>query len=103
MSEQKIKMKINRYEKHIGKDDLILDNGSCVQVVTQRGAFAGWRHADLIMSKKMFNELKRFGFLYLDEVKTEQANKRYRKQILHYYRFDIDKMIASGGYEVVQE
>lgn len=36
----KIKMKINKYVKCIGKDDLILDNGACIQVVTQEGPWS---------------------------------------------------------------
>ena len=47
----KIEMKINRYVKHIGKDDLILDNGSCIQVTTQKGAWVDWNYATLAMSK----------------------------------------------------
>ena len=98
----KVEMKINRYIKHIGKDDLILDNGACIQVTTQRGAWGRWDYATLIMSKKMFNELKKFNFIYLDEETTKRANERYDKPWLSYYRFNIDNMIKSGGYKVVE-
>lgn len=99
----KVEMKINRYVKHIGKDDLILDNGACIQVVTQNGAFGEWGYCALAMSKKLFNELKKLDFIYLDVGKTKQANKHYNTPRLFYFRFDIDKMIASGGYKAVED
>lgn len=104
MAEQKIKMKINRYIKTIGENDLILDNGSCIQVVTQNGACVGFGHyACLGMSKKLFRDLKTCGFIFVDEKTTKKANAPYQKPWLTYYRFDIDRMIKSGGYEVVTE
>lgn len=103
MAEKKIEMKIGRYIKKIGKDDLILDNGAIVQVVTQNGHFDGWHYAPLVMSKKLFRDLKTCAFIFVDEAKTEKANEGYKKQVLKYYRFDIDRMIASGGYLVVEE
>jgi hypothetical protein len=103
MSNKKIIMKINRYTKHIGKDDLILDNGSCIQVTTQTGASLGWgQFSYLQMSKKLFKDLKTCGFIFVDEIKTKKANEPYDKPFLTYYRFDIDRMITNG-YEVVGE
>ena len=98
----KVEMKIGRYIKHIGKDDLILDNGAIIQVTTQRGAWGNWSYSTLSMSKKMFNELKKHDFIYLDVGKTKEENKRYNTPWLFYFRFDIDKMIASGRYKVVE-
>lgn len=99
----KIEMKINRYEKLIGEDDLILDNGSCIQVVTQKGAFCQYGYAPLIMSKKLFNELKKIDFIYLDVSKTKEANKKFNAPRLFYFRFNIGLMAESGGYKVVKE
>ena len=99
----KIEMKINRYVKHIGKDDLILDNGAIIQVVTQNGAWGNWNYTTLTMSKKMFNELRKRDFIYLDVGKIKKANERYNTPWLSYFRFDIDKMAASGRYKVVEE
>lgn len=98
----KVEMKINRYVKHIGKDDLILDNGSCIQVITQTGAFSGFTFGTLIMSKKLFSDLRKNDFVYLDVMRTKKENERYNTPRLFYFRFDIDKMIASGGYKVVE-
>lgn len=99
----KIEMKIGRYVKHIGKNDLILDNGACIQVVTQKGSRTGWiGHSPLLMSKKLFSELKKVDFVYLDIGTTKKENKGKNPPSLIYFRFDIDKMIASGGYKVVE-
>ena len=52
------------------------------------------------MSKKLINELRKHDFIYLDVGKTKKANEKYPTEKLFYFRFDIEKMIASGGYEV---
>ena len=98
----KIEMKINHYVKHIGKDDLILDNGSCIQVTTQKGARVDLNYSILIMSKKLFKQLKGCNFIFVDKEKTEQANEEYKNPFLIYYRFDIDKMIKNG-YPIVED
>jgi hypothetical protein len=100
-NDMEIEMKIGRYVKQIGKDDLILDNGSIIQVVTQNGAWGEWCYSALTMSKKMFNELMKRDFIYLDVGKTKKENERYNTPCMFYFRFDIDKMIASGRYKVV--
>lgn len=102
MNSKKVKIKIGRYIKHIDKDDLILDNGACIQVTTQTGESLGWgRFAYLKMSKKLFKDLKTCAFIYVDEAKTRKANEPYSKPFLTYYRFDIDRLIANG-YEVAE-
>lgn len=95
-------MKINRYVKHIGKDDLIMDNGSVIQVPTQKGSWGMWDYATLQMSKKLFKQLKDCGFIYIDEELTEKANAQYEKPFLTYYRFDIDRLIKNG-YPIVKD
>lgn len=98
----KVEIKFGRYVKLIDKNDLILDNGVCFQVVTQQGARTGWiGHSPVRMSKKLFNELKKCDFIFLDVSKTKKANEHYNTPWLFYFRFDIDKMIASCGYKVV--
>ena len=88
--------------KLIGKNDLIFDNGACIQVTTQKGSFGDYSFSPLIMSKKLFKNLKTRGFIFVDEERTKNANATYEKQFLTYYRFDIDRMIESG-YEVVKK
>ena len=81
MSEKKVVIKINRYTKKIGKNDLVLDNGSCIQVITQSGAFVQYGYAPLIMSKKLFNELKKYDLLYLDVEKTKKKARVLTRRI----------------------
>lgn len=99
MNDKKVLIKINRYIKPIGKDDLILDNGACIQVTTQRGAWGTWDYTTLQMSKKLFKDLKKHGLIFVDRKETEKINRPYKNPFLTYYRFDIDKLI-SNGYEV---
>lgn len=98
----KVIMKINRYVKHIGADDLILDNGSCIQVTTQKGVWVNYNYAPVQMSKKQFKKLKVDGSIFVDKEKTDQANAKYKTPFLTYYRFDIDKLIENG-YPIVEE
>ncbi len=99
---RKVKIKIGRYEKLIGKNDLILDNGACYNVITQRGRFANWSHQPLYMSKKLFNDFKKLGFIYVDDKKTNEEKLRTGMSCLTYYRFDIEKFIKFN-YEVVED
>ena len=102
MSDKVIKIKIGKKMCFIDKKDLILDNGACVQVVTQIGASLGWgQFANLTMSKKLFKDLKTCNFIFVDKERTQKANEPYEKSFLTYYKFDIDRMIENG-YEVVQ-
>jgi hypothetical protein len=98
----KIEMKINRYVKHIGKEDVILDNGIIIQVPTQTGNWGVWNYCALQMSKKLFKQLKDCEFIYIDKALTDKANERYEKPFLTYYRFDIDRLIKNG-YPIVEE
>lgn len=98
----KVIMKINKFVKHIGVDDLILDNGACIQVTTQTGFWTSWDYAPLIMSKKQFVKLKADGSIFVDKEKTDRANAKYKTPFLTYYRFDIDKLIENG-YPIAEE
>lgn len=86
----KVKIKIGRYVKNIGEDDLILDNGSIIQVITQYDNSG----APLKMSKKLFKDLNMINFVYLDK---EKENGK-----LKYYKFNIDEFIKHR-YEIVRE
>ena len=93
----KVKIKIGRYIKNIGKDDLILDNGSIIQVVTQYDNDG----APLRMSKKLFKELNMMNFIYIDKENTKKMFKKYRNNMFKYYKFNIDKLIEYG-YEIMR-
>lgn len=47
----KIEMKINRYVKHIGKNDLIMDNGSCIKWL--------WENRDWENTRQKFKAMAR--------------------------------------------
>lgn len=97
-----LKIKIGRNIVEVCEDDVILDNELCVQVLTRKGSyngFCGW--ASLIMSKKLFRQLKTCLYIVPDEKLDDKALKNYPSGTLHYYRFDIDRMIKSGAYETI--
>lgn len=99
----KVKIKINRYMKIIDEKDLVLDNGACIQVITQCGSFVDYGYAPLIMSKKQFKDLLKKGFLIIDVSETKKAGNGYGGKGLYYFRFNIKKMIESGVYAEVEE
>lgn len=63
ITDKKIKLKIGRYIKNIGKDDLLCDNGACITVPTQKGSWGVWDFKSLNMSKKLFKDLKTCGLV----------------------------------------
>lgn len=99
MSNKKVKIKINRYMLEIGMNDYLLDNGACIQVASQKRFVSDWQKQTVLMSKKLFNELRKHNYIFIDEQLTSKANENYSKPFLTYFRFDIDKMIASGDYK----
>lgn len=103
MTEKKIVMKINRYTRLIGKKDVIVDNGASIHIPTQHGGWRGYSYNVLEMSKKLFKDLKTRSHIFVDEELTKKANAQYKTPFLTYYRFDIDRMIADGGYTVVEK
>lgn len=96
--ERKVVIKLNRYVRRIGKNDYILDNGKSVTVPTQTH-FDGWHPVSISMSRKLLNQLKSCGFVYVDERLTKKANEGLRAHCNTCYRFDIEKMLASGEYD----
>lgn len=95
----KIELKIGHRTFQISEKDLVLDNGACAQVVTQE-IFQNWSTYAPVMSKKMFNDMKKLGFLYTNDQLKEQCHKMH-SSFCTYYAFDISAMIEAG-YEPVQ-
>ena len=50
----KIELKIGHHVFEISEKDLMLDNGSCAQVITQK-LFKGWNEYSPKMSKKLLD------------------------------------------------
>jgi len=56
-------MKIGRHEYEIIKGDKFLDNGSCVQLLTQSKETSTWGHTpNPVLSKKAVKELKKMDY-----------------------------------------
>ncbi len=93
---KKIKLKINRYIfDDINENDVIMDNGACIQMLT-RTVFRGYTSECVKMSKKLFNEFKRYDFIFADK---ELTKKHYsHADCVMLYRFNIDKMYKIKEY-----
>lgn len=54
-------IKIGRNEYEITPDDRFMDNGACVQLITQKGPFKKWNYESLILPKREINRLEKMG------------------------------------------
>ena len=97
----KIELKIGHRTFQISEKDLILDNGVCAQVVTQE-VFQSWSTYAPIMSKKMFKDMKKLGFLYTNDELKSLCLKNHHANYCTYYAFDIPAMIQAG-YNPISE
>lgn len=91
----KIELKIGRHTFQITERDLVLDNGSCAQVVSQE-IFKDWGTYAPVMSKKMFKDMKKLGFLYTNDKLKRLCHENYHADYCTYYAFDIPAMIQVG-------
>lgn len=89
-----IELKIGHHTFAISENDLILDNGSCAQVITQK-VFKGWSSYAPIMSKKMFRDMKKLGFIYTNDELETRCHKTYGTYCT-FYAFDIPAMLQAG-------
>ena len=86
------KLKIGRYEYNIGKEDLILDNGACYQVITQKVKGNGmYRNTSPKISKKLFNLLIDNNCVYTNKELTNIAKERFISNCI-LYKFDLKKL-----------
>ena len=97
----KIELKIGHRIFQISEKDLILDNGVCAQVVTQE-IFQSWNTYAPIMSKKMFKDMKKLGFLYTNDDLKAKCHKNHHADYCTYYAFDIPAMIQAD-YVLIPE
>lgn len=87
-----VRLKIGREIFEINENDIIIDNGSCYQLVTQKIGNMVSGYYPPIVSKKLFNSLKKTGQLLADEKTEEYKRKKYNGTKIECYRFDIEKM-----------
>lgn len=90
-----IKLKVGRNVCDIDENDLILDNGSCYQIVTKQNSF-GLNKSIPVMSKKLFNELRKCGLVFTSEGLRQAAEEEYEHSGLKYWMFDVVTMQKMG-------
>lgn len=90
-----IKLKVGRDIIEIDDKDLILDNGACYQIVTEK-IRKGFNSYSPKMSKKLFNDLKKTEFIFTSEELRQDAIKRYGISGITYWKFNIERMQKFG-------
>lgn len=81
-----VKLKVGRRVFDISENDIILDNGSCYILITKK-VLKDWCKCSPSVSKKLFNDLSKLGFIY----KCGQSKEKF-----DLYKFKIDEMKKSG-------
>jgi hypothetical protein len=72
-------VKSGRNEFELTEEDVILDNGSCIQLVTRKVGI-GWNQSNAIISKANWKKyLKTAGFEVVKVVKGEKKDLKYYK------------------------
>lgn len=97
----KTKIKVGRKIFTIQESDLILDNGSCYQILRQNNEGKYRLYNDL--SKKLFHELRSLGGVFTSEGLRLQAFQNYQSERYTYWKFDIEYMVKHLGFEEVNE
>lgn len=90
-----IKLKIGREIYNINENDIVMDNGACIQVVTKKVRTL-WEGHPLKMSKKLFNDLKKVNYLYTNDELNKIALEKYEGVSVTLYKFDIERMCKAG-------
>lgn len=89
-----IKLKVGRNTLTLDENDLILDNDSCYQIVTKEVG-SGWNSYHPVISKALFNKLKKLGFARTNSMLKENAEAKYKHSGLTYWQFNIYLMIET--------
>lgn len=90
-----IKLKVSRYILEIDKNDLILDNGVCYQIITKEVGKTNCKHSP-VMSKKLFSDLKKYELIFTNEELRQMVIKKYNTDKYSFWKFDIDRMKKMG-------
>lgn len=91
-----IKLKIGREIYNINENDIVMDNGACIQVVTKKVGTLWEGYHSLKMSKKLFNDLKKVNYLYTNDELNKIALEKYEGVSVTLYKFDIERMCKAG-------
>lgn len=90
-----VQLKVGRNVFNIDQNDLILDNGSCYILVTQK-VTKNDSSCSPTVSKKLFTELKKCGIIFTNEGLRKAAIKKYGNSVVTFWKFDIDLMQKLG-------
>lgn len=93
-----VKLKVGRDILNIDNNDLILDNGACYQIITKEKN-EGFKSYPVRMSKKLFNDLKKYDLIFTNEGLKQDAIKRYSMSSVTYWKFNIEKMQRLGYWK----
>lgn len=92
-----IKLKVGRNILDIDKNDLILFNGACYQIITKRVRTSNpYADTSAEMSKKLFNDLRKLGLVFTSDNLKETAREWYGMQQMELWKFDVDRMKKLG-------
>ena len=89
------KLKVGRNIFDIDENDLILDNGACYILVTQK-VTKNYSNCSPTVSKKLFNDLKKCELIFTSEGLRQAAIEAYGNHVMTFWKFDVDKMKKMG-------
>lgn len=90
-----IRLKVGRDILEINKNDLIMDNGACYQIITKEVGKTNCKHSP-VMSKKLFSDLRKCELIFTNEELRQMAIKKYNINSFMFWKFDIDRMKKMG-------
>ena len=90
-----VRLQVGRNIIELDNKDLILDNGACYQIITKEIG-SGFNKRSPIMSKKLFNDLKRLELVFTNEGLKQNAIKKYSMNVVTYWKFDVERMQKLG-------
>ncbi len=90
-----VKLKVGRNVLEIDENDLILDNGACYQIITKEIGYA-FNKSIPIMSKKLFNDLKKCELIFTSEELRQAAIKKYGNHVIAFWKFNVHRMKEVG-------
>lgn len=84
-------LKVGREIYDINKDDIVLFNGACWQLITRK-VFNGWHEYSPTMSKTLCKKLLNKNILVLIKKEAEYVTASGEQMGLYYYKFDIERL-----------
>lgn len=90
-----VTLKVGRNILNINENDLILDNGSCYQIITKQIG-SGFNKITPVISKKLFTDLKKCELIFTSERLRLAAIQKYGKHVKTYWKFNVERMKNMG-------